>query len=104
LNVFGYGDDRLADDRLASSEPSGGNRQVHRSDVFDVNIKKDCFATSTWSLRKQRLLGLDGLARSTMIIPLRPTTIYGDSQALGVRSGTGEQEQDIWTRPEHSQS
>jgi hypothetical protein len=41
LNVFGYGDDRLADNRLASSEPSGGNRQAHRSDVFDVN-KKDC--------------------------------------------------------------
>jgi hypothetical protein len=35
LNVFGSGDDRLADDRLASREPSGGNGQVHRSDVFD---------------------------------------------------------------------
>ena len=40
LNVFGYGDDRPADDRLASSEPSGGNRQAHRSDVYDVNKER----------------------------------------------------------------
>jgi flap endonuclease GEN len=35
LDVFGYGHDRLA-----SSEPSGGNRQVHRSDVFDLNEER----------------------------------------------------------------
>jgi hypothetical protein len=35
LDVFGYGHDRLA-----SSEPGGGNRQVHRSDVSDLSEER----------------------------------------------------------------